>query len=132
MTFFFFYSISGTADITNISDKVFIVHRIGKDFEQKASEFLGNAKASELMAYDGVVEVAKDRQFGVVDYFAGMYYEPESRRLKNNIAENIVYGWLESVNEQSIQYEPSRVNEEFEIRDPLMESCLEDEDDLPM
>ena len=132
MTFLRKDSISGTADITNISDKVFIVHRIGKDFEQKASEFLGNAKASELMAYDGVVEVAKDRQFGVVDYFAGMYYEPESRRLKNNIAENIVYGWLESVNEQSIQYEPSRVNEEFEIRDPLMESCLEDEDDLPM
>lgn len=105
MTFLRKDSISGTADITNISDKVFIVHRIGRDFEQKASEFLGNAKATELMAYDGVVEVAKDRQFGVVDHFAGMYYEPESRRLKNSIAEHIVYGWEEQPVQADISYD---------------------------
>lgn len=104
MTFLRKDSISGTADITNISDKVFIVHRIGRDFEQKASEFLGNAKAAELMAYDGVVEVAKDRQFGVVDYFAGMYYEPESRRLKNSVAEHIIYGWEETPTQIEMNY----------------------------
>lgn len=105
MTFLRKDSISGTADITNISDKVFIVHRIGRDFEQKASEFLGNAKAAELMVYDGVVEVAKDRQFGVVDHFAGMYYEPESRRLKNSIAEHIVYGWEEQPVQSDLSYD---------------------------
>ena len=105
MTFLRKDSISGTADITNISDKVFIVHRIGRDFEQKASEFLGNAKAAELMAYDGVVEVAKDRQFGVVDHFSGMYYEPESRRLKNSIAEHIHYGWEEQPVQADLSYD---------------------------
>ena len=113
MTFLRKDSISGTADITNISDKVFIVHRIGRDFEQKASEFLGNAKATELMAYDGVVEVAKDRQFGVVDHFAGMYYEPESRRLKNSIAEHIVYGWEEQPVQTDLNY-MSNMATEFE------------------
>ena len=97
-------SISGTADLTNIADKVFLIHRIGKDFEQKASEFLGKIKATELMNYDGVVEVAKDRQFGTVDYFVGMYYEPESRRLKNSVAEHILYGWEEEPVQTDLNY----------------------------
>ena len=88
-------SISGTADLTNIADNVFLLHRVGKDFETRAGEFFGKEKAAEYLQYGNVVEVAKNRQFGIVDHLVGMYYELESRRLKNHIAEHIVYGWQE-------------------------------------
>lgn len=88
-------SISGTADLTNIADNVFLLHRVGKDFETRAGEFLGKDKVEGYMQYGNVLEVCKNRQFGVVDHLVGMYYEPESRRLKNEIAEHIIYGWIE-------------------------------------
>ena len=88
-------SISGTADLTNLCDNLFLIHRVGKDFETRASEFLGKKKVAAMMdnQYDSVVEVGKNRALGIVDFFTGMYYEPESRRLKNTVSENIIYGW---------------------------------------
>lgn len=99
-------SISGTADLTNLADNVFILHRVGKDFERRAAEFFGQAKASEYLNFDCVIEVAKSRSFGVVDYLVGMYYEQESRRLKNDIAENRIYGWLEQPVQSKMELKP--------------------------
>lgn len=86
-------SISGTADLTNIADNVFLIHRVGQDFQKRAGDFLGEGKVQEYLGFSNVLEVAKNRQMGVVDHLVGMYYEMESRRLKNSIAEHIVYGW---------------------------------------
>ena len=91
-------SISGTADLTNIADNVFLIHRVGQDFQKRAGEFLGEGKVQEYLGFSNVLEVAKNRQMGVVDLLVGMYYEMESRRLKNSIAEHIVYGWQEETN----------------------------------
>lgn len=96
-------SISGTADLTNIADSVYIIHRIGRDFEARASEFFGIDVVKEYMNYSNIIEVCKNRQFGVVDYLVGMYYEIESRRLKNSIAENIIYGWQEEPIQQNFE-----------------------------
>lgn len=95
-------SISGTADLTNIADNVFLLHRVGKDFETRASEFFGKDKATEYMQYGNILEVAKNRQFGIVDHLVGMYYEMESRRLKNSVAEHIIYGWQEEGVQQEL------------------------------
>lgn len=86
-------SIAGTADLTNLADNLIISHRVGKDFERRAKDFFGEVKVAELMEYNLVLEVAKNRSFGVVDYLIGLYYEPESRRVKNSMTESIVYGW---------------------------------------
>lgn len=85
--------ISGTADLTNIADNVFLLHRVGNDFEKRAGEFFGKDKVINYMNFSNIVEVAKNRQMGIVDHLVGMYYEVESRRLKNDIAEHVVYGW---------------------------------------
>lgn len=100
-------SISGTADLTNIADNVFLIHRVGQDFQKRAGEFLGEAKVQEYLGFSNVLEVAKNRQMGVVDLLVGMYYEMESRRLKNSIAEHIVYGWASDDIPKSIQYSES-------------------------
>ena len=101
-------SISGTADLTNIADNVFLIHRVGQDFQKRAGEFLGEAKVQEYLGFSNVLEVAKNRQMGVVDLLVGMYYEMESRRLKNSIAEHIVYGWQEEPNVYEQQQDESQ------------------------
>lgn len=98
-------SISGTADLTNIADNVFLIHRVGQDFQKRAGEFLGESKVQEYLGFSNVLEVAKNRQMGIVDHLVGMYYEIESRRLKNTVAEHIVYGWQEEPNQISLSYE---------------------------
>lgn len=94
-------SISGTADLTNLCDNLFILHRVGRDFHNRASEFFGENEVSKYQNYDTVVEVCKNRMLGVQDYLVGMYYEYESRRLKNEISEHIIYGWEEQPKQTS-------------------------------
>lgn len=87
--------VAGTADLVNLADNLVILHRVGKDFVQRAGEFLGTKEVEQYRDFSSVLEVAKNRSMGVVDYLVGLYFEPESRRLKNSIAEHIVYGWVE-------------------------------------
>ena len=50
---------------------------------------------SDNEAYSGsnVIEICKDRENGNQDVFIPLWYEPESKRLKNYDTENIVYSW---------------------------------------
>ena len=100
-------SISGTADLTNIADNVFLIHRVGKDFEKRAGDFLGEDKVQHYLQFSNVLEVAKNRQMGIVDHLVGMYYEIESRRLKNDVAEHVVYGWQDEPSQAHIYEEQS-------------------------
>lgn len=108
-------SISGTADLTNLADSVFIIHRIGKDFEQRAGEFFGKDKVIPYLKYNSVIEVCKNRSMGVIDLLVGMYYEVESRRLKNEISENIVYGWQEQPSQ--LTFEPTPESDVSDLQD---------------
>jgi hypothetical protein len=94
-------SISGTADLTNIADNLFLIHRVGNDFEKRAGEFFGVDKVQPYLEFSNVIEVAKNRQMGVVDYLVGMYFEPESRRLKNTVAEHLVFDWQKEPTQMS-------------------------------
>lgn len=40
-----------------------------------------------------VIEITKDREGGVQDVFIPLYYEEGTKRLKNEVAENYIYGW---------------------------------------
>lgn len=108
-------SISGTADLTSLADSVIIIHRIGKDFEQRAGEFFGKDKVLPYLKYNSVIEVCKNRSMGVIDLLVGMYYEVESRRLKNEISENIVYGWQEQP--AQLTFEPTPESDVSDLQD---------------
>ena len=107
-------SISGTADLTNIADNLLLIHRVGNDFEKRAGEFFGADKVQPYLEFSNILEVAKNRQMGVCDYLVGMYFEMESRRLKNTVAEHIVYGWEEEPTTQSLATEFTSSSNEFE------------------
>lgn len=85
--------ISGTSDLQNAVDKIFIIHRVNNDFFRAGAEFFGQSEIQRFQGFGNVIEVCKERLYGVVDLMVGMQYEIESRRFKNDVNENVQYGW---------------------------------------
>lgn len=87
--------ISGTADLANAVDNAFIVHRVNNDFKRLSSQMFGWKAEEEIYKSTNVIEIAKDRDGGTMDYFVPLYYEMETKRLKNTFTENKHYDWIE-------------------------------------
>ena len=85
------YDISGTADLTNIADNVFIVHRVNNDFKKQTMEMFKFNKDDELYSYDNIVEICKNREQGIQDMFIGQYFEIETKRFLNYKNESKFY-----------------------------------------
>lgn len=105
-------SIAGSSDLSNAVQNVMIVHRCGEDFCKRASEFFGKDKAEKYMEYSNVVEICKNRSYGVTDFLVGMYYEVETRRFKNYKAEHIIYGWQDEPTQVNLYEEPSSTQQQ--------------------
>ena len=92
--------ISGSGDLANAVDNAFLIHRNNEDFKIRSKEmFKWN---DDHVAYSGtnVIEIAKDRWTGVQDWFIPLWYEPETKRLKNSTAENILYSWRDDYTDE--------------------------------
>ena len=85
------YDISGTADLTNIADNVFIVHRKNNDFIKQTSEMFKWNKDNDIYNFDNVIEVCKNREQGIQDIFIGQYFEVQTKRFLNFKDENKKY-----------------------------------------
>jgi replicative DNA helicase len=77
------YDISGTADLTNIADNVFIVHRVNNDFKKQTGDMFKWKNDHELYEFDNIVEICKNREQGIQDMFVGQYFEIETKRFLN-------------------------------------------------
>ncbi len=85
--------VSGSSDITNCADQVFILHRNTADFRSRSKEYFGWKDDNPIYGFDNIIEIAKDRENGNIEQFLGLYYETESKRVLNYKGENIHYGW---------------------------------------
>lgn len=85
--------VSGSGNLSNVVDNAFIVHRNNADFKRMTGQMF-NWKDDNL-AYTGtnVIEICKDRENGTQDCFIPLWYEVETKRLKNFKEESIVYSW---------------------------------------
>ena len=85
--------VSGSGNISNIVDNAFIIHRNNADFQRLTRQMF--AWKADHDAYSGtnVIEICKDRENGNQDLFIPLWYEVETRRLKNDPHENKVYSW---------------------------------------
>ena len=97
--------ISGTSDLTNAVDNVFIMHRVNNDFFRAGAEFFGEATINMYRGFGNVLEVAKNRMYGIVDLMVGMQYEIESRRFKNTTDENVQYGWEREPTQSTMSFD---------------------------
>lgn len=77
------YDISGTADLTNIADNVFIVHRVNNDFKKQTTEMFKWKNDNEIYGFDNIVEICKNREQGIQDMFIGQYFEVPTKRFLN-------------------------------------------------
>lgn len=94
--------ISGTANIGNIVDNAFIIHRNNRDFKAASKVAFGWSDGDYIYEASNVIEIAKDRDGTNVDVFVPLYYEVETKRLKNTKSENKAFGWLFNENERKI------------------------------
>lgn len=85
------YDISGTADLTNIADNVFIVHRVNNDFIKQTSEMFKWNKDNDIYQYSNIIEICKNREQGIQDMFIGQYFEAETKRFLNYKNEDKFY-----------------------------------------
>lgn len=102
--------ISGTGDLANAVDNAFIIHRVNNDFRRLSKMTFGWKDDEPIYSATNAIEIAKDRDGGTQDYFVPLYYERESKRLKNNKAENKIYGWcnddgFEQIAQEQIPFE---------------------------
>lgn len=85
--------VSGSNDIVNRVDNAFIIHRVNDDFKRSVQSDLHWKNDNPLLDADNIIEICKDRDGGTQDKFIPLYFEPETKRLKNEPAEVTVYGW---------------------------------------
>ena len=99
------YDVSGTSDIVNAVDNIVYVYRYGRIFENNYSQVYGRS-------YDGegtnIWHCAKARFGSVDEEYEDLFYEIETKRLKNSITENRQYGWytpeFEAVNPSELPF----------------------------
>ena len=84
--------ISGSNDIVNQVDNALILHRVNKDFIRLSKESLKWKADNPLYQASNVIEICKDRDGGVQDEFIPLFFEVETKRLKNTVSENKIYG----------------------------------------
>ena len=85
--------ISGSGDLSNAADNVFIIHRVDEDYKKATQQFFQWKSSNPLYSADNVIEICKDRDLGNRDVYVPLYFEKETKRLKNDQAEYIHYGW---------------------------------------
>ena len=110
--------VGGSGSLSNLVDNAFIVHRINHDFEKGYSEEMD-------FDYDlggtNCIEVVKERETGLQDFFIPLQFEQSTKRLKNiqiskdrkskEVQEPLDYGWDHS-NAEPEQDEPAPWEEE--------------------
>lgn len=96
--------ISGTSDLTNVVDNVWICHRVNQDFFKAGADFYGQGEIRRFESFGNVIEICKNRMFGVDGVLVGMHYEIESRRFKNTPEEDMHYGWEKEPTEGTMNF----------------------------
>lgn len=90
--------ISGSGDLSNAADNVFIIHRVDADYRKLTQQFFMWKSDNPLYKADNVIEICKDRDYGNRDVYVPLYFEKETKRLKNSDGESVHYGWENSFN----------------------------------
>ena len=77
--------ISGSADLSNAVDNVFIIHRNNNDFKKSYMEFNNKIKENDdLFNHDTFIEICKNREEGVQDRLLCFYFLKETKQIVEN------------------------------------------------
>lgn len=125
--------VSGAKTLTDLADCVFFVHRWNQDTQKAAKEFMIDSVYYDLCdsGATNLIEVIKHREFGEAEgHIYKLYFEPESRRLKNSIAEHIHYGWEDNPTQIDFDYSSNDAINAFESQQDIDNEQLDSFEDL--
>lgn len=91
------YDISGTADLVNAADNVIFTYRVNQDFMNSYTQYFQREWSK---GGTNVWHCDKARNGSTDDEYWPLYYEIETKRLKNDISENVIYGWRSAEEER--------------------------------
>lgn len=109
------YDISGNSDIVNAVDNIIFIYRANQNFTNSYKQYYGHDWSK---GGTNVWHCAKARFGSVDDEYYPLWYEPETKRLKNDIAENRIYGWTDATEKKEKAIENMK-QIEFEDVDDL-------------
>ena len=95
--------ISGTSDLSNTADNVFMVHRINTDFMLRVKEVY--PKLTIPPDAGNAIEIMKNRDLGVVDEIILLYYDKTCKTMTDIKGGIPGYSW----HEKFIQVDPSTI-----------------------
>ena len=79
------YDIAGTSNIVNLAHRTIGLRRVTDAERENAAKY--SEKRRQLLKYDVIVTVVKDRMFGRQNIDVGLYYDPSSRRFFSDMDE---------------------------------------------
>lgn len=86
-------NLAGAGELLNLASVIFILHKVNTDFKVKQKQVFNFQDNHELLKYNALLEIAKDRDFGQDDSLIGLYFEEESKRFIEYQGQNLHYGW---------------------------------------
>lgn len=79
------YDIAGSSNIVNLAHRTIGLRRVTDAERENAAKY--SEKRRQLLKYDVIVTVVKDRMFGRQNIDVGLYYDPASRRFFSDMDE---------------------------------------------
>ena len=79
------YDIAGTSNIVNLAHRTIVLRRVTDAERENAAKY--SEKRRQLLKYDVIVTIVKDRMFGRQNIDVGLYYDPASRRFFSDMDE---------------------------------------------
>ena len=88
--------ISGSGDIANRAENIFIMHRVNDDFKRNSKQTLGWKESNSIYNASNDIEICKNRTNGVCDVHIPLYFDIPTKQLCNEFGEYRHYAWAES------------------------------------
>lgn len=103
-------NLAGAGELLNLASLVLILHKVNTDFKVKQKQLFNFKDNHEILQFDTLLEIAKDRDFGQDDNLIGLYFEEESKRFLEWKGQNIRYKWQK-------EYKQARFEDLQEVED---------------
>ena len=110
------YDIAGTSNIVNLAHRTIGLRRVTDAERENAAKY--SEKRRQLLKYDVIVTVVKDRMFGRQNIDVGLYYDPASRRFFSDMDEyDRRFSWDKKGYKEPLPLPPQLLAEEHASED---------------
>lgn len=105
------YDIAGTSNIVNLAHRTIGLRRVTDAERENAAKY--SERRRQLLKYDVIVTIVKDRMFGRQNIDVGLYYDPASRRFFGDMDEyDRRFSWDKKEYKDPLPLPPQLVAEE--------------------